>query len=382
MGIIDRNGVKYLRTWIKGKEILRSLGTNSPAVAKQRAKDLEDELWRQQKLKESPRKLFDEAMLHFLDGYCRVAVKPSTLRRYEVSAKALTRHFTGKYLDEFNRALQSGFVDARRAEGVDDPTIRRDLSCLSSMFREAVNRDWAPFNPVRDFDKRGIKESSQHVAWLTQPQLEALMKVAPYHLARMIVVAIETGMRYQELATVTYEQVILVEPAAEAQPATATTLAVEAKPARWAVSLTETKNDRPRIIPLTDLAHRIIIEGKGTRTFVFSYGSEDKPIGSVKTAWRTARRKAGIPKTFRWHDLRHHAATMWRKSKMVLDRVKELLGHQDIQTTMRYAHIDATDLVDAMSAFEQRRRAPDQNRIITVPDQANGPDTAGLSAAA
>ena len=50
------------------------------------------------------------------------------------------------------------------------------------------------------------------------------------------------------------------------------------------------------------------------------------------------------------HDLRHHAATsLLRRSKRAsLAHVKKLLGHESIQSTMRYAHVEGEDVRDAL----------------------------------
>ena len=43
-------------------------------------------------------------------------------------------------------------------------------------------------------------------------------------------------------------------------------------------------------------------------------------------------------KNFRFHDLRHTVANRWVEKGIDLIVIKELLGHADIKTTMRYAH--------------------------------------------
>ena len=62
-----------------------------------------------------------------------------------------------------------------------------------------------------------------------------------------------------------------------------------------------------------------------------------KPIGWVKTSFNTTCRKACI-EGLRFHDLRHTFATRLALNGVDIVTVKELLGHSEIQTTMRYSH--------------------------------------------
>jgi site-specific recombinase XerC len=50
----------------------------------------------------------------------------------------------------------------------------------------------------------------------------------------------------------------------------------------------------------------------------------------------------GIPHTV--HHIRHGFATKLLKNGMALKALKELLGHKDIKTTMRYGHLEASDV--------------------------------------
>ena len=58
----------------------------------------------------------------------------------------------------------------------------------------------------------------------------------------------------------------------------------------------------------------------------------------IKSAFRRARIKAGLP-TVRFHDLRHACASLLIEAGEDLYTVGEVLGHTNIQTTKRYAHL-------------------------------------------
>lgn len=85
--------------------------------------------------------------------------------------------------------------------------------------------------------------------------------------------------------------------------------------------------------------------------------------------WRKALADAGIT-DFRFHDLRHTSATRIIRATGNLKAAGKLLGHTDIRTTSRYAHVGMDDLRALMSGTEsrnitgQRLTTPDETRSI------------------
>ena len=87
---------------------------------------------------------------------------------------------------------------------------------------------------------------------------------------------------------------------------------------------------------LVDLFKRIRKRQHLTSKYVFTYdGARNK---SIKTAFNAALRRAGI-EDCRFHDLRHTFASHFIMRGGDLKSLQELLGHADIKTTMRYAHL-------------------------------------------
>ncbi len=82
----------------------------------------------------------------------------------------------------------------------------------------------------------------------------------------------------------------------------------------------------------------------------------------LKTAFRRALPGAEVA-NYRWHDNRHTAATRILRARGNLKIVQELLRHEDIGTTMKYAHVMHEDVLDAM----ERAATPEQS-----PEPANG----------
>ena len=77
-----------------------------------------------------------------------------------------------------------------------------------------------------------------------------------------------------------------------------------------------------------------------------------KPIMDVQSAWFQVRDAAGL-RNFRLHDLRHTFASHAVMNRESLPMIGKLLGHQCIQSTARYAHLDDAHLLDAAQAIGQ-----------------------------
>ncbi|MFZ2855725.1 MAG: tyrosine-type recombinase/integrase, partial [Rhodocyclaceae bacterium] len=65
--------------------------------------------------------------------------------------------------------------------------------------------------------------------------------------------------------------------------------------------------------------------------------------------WDTARGKAGLADV-RIHDLRHSFASFLVNAGRSLYEVQKILGHTQVKTTQRYAHLSQETLIDAANA--------------------------------
>lgn len=70
---------------------------------------------------------------------------------------------------------------------------------------------------------------------------------------------------------------------------------------------------------------------------LFANAKTGKPVVSIQRAFEAARLEAGL-EDFRFHDLRHTAATRMAEAGVDVFTIAAILGHKDIKTTARYAH--------------------------------------------
>lgn len=113
-----------------------------------------------------------------------------------------------------------------------------------------------------------------------------------------------------------------------------------------------TKNYEPRTIPMNDFLYGILIKLphhiSSSYVFFKPDGSRFRDIGA---RFKRVLKRAGLP-DIRFHDLRHTFASHLVMAGVDLPTVQKLLGHRDIKTTMRYAHLASDHLRSAVERLD------------------------------
>jgi integrase len=111
------------------------------------------------------------------------------------------------------------------------------------------------------------------------------------------------------------------------------------------------KGKRARSIPMNSLVYDTLKAHRHLGELVFT-NSVGKPLdinGGYKT-FKTLCRLAGL-RALRRHDIRHTFASNLAALTGNLLAVKEILGHVDYATTLRYAHLTPSQFADAVEAL-------------------------------
>ncbi len=135
------------------------------------------------------------------------------------------------------------------------------------------------------------------------------------------------------------------------------------------IIIQETKNGKPRTIPLNQIALNILIEKAKVRNLksdlVFLSTAMTKiNCHNLIRAFKIALEKAGI-QGFHFHDLRHTFATRLAQRGVDLYKISKLLGHYDISMTQRYAHHCPESLRDGIQVLEVG------HNLVTVGENRN-----------
>ncbi len=89
------------------------------------------------------------------------------------------------------------------------------------------------------------------------------------------------------------------------------------------------------------------------------FGLVQKTISMKMTSWA---RKAGVPHIHA-HSMRHNTATSLLRAGVDLRTVQEILGHESLDTTMRYLHVTSKDKKEAMGRIDPQYRKPSEGDL-------------------
>lgn len=128
-----------------------------------------------------------------------------------------------------------------------------------------------------------------------------------------------------------------------------------------------TKSGRPRHVPLSTTVVSLLKQVPHVQgcPWPFANPKTAKPYVSIFASWDTARINAGLAEV-RIHDLRHTYASFLVNAGRTLYEVQKILGHTQVRTTQRYAHLSQDTLVAA--ANEAAKSMP--NMLPPVPATA------------
>lgn len=330
MSVYDRNGWKWVRFQVAGITVRRSARTRSKRVAEKYEAELREEFGRLRR-GGRPRHTFNELMARMITEHFPT-LKESAARRYKVSIQAMKPHFDQKPLDKIGKRMISDYVAKRRRE-VKDPTIRRDLACLSMAFTLGDGWDMCEGNPVKSLNKRHIREGKPRTRFLSHEEYRRLMRAAKPHLVPIIRFAVATGLRLEEQCSLTWKQVDMA----------AKTLRVVG-----------TKSGTDRIILLNDEATDVlkgIIPRLGS-PYVFCRVKDGTRYKRFTRGLAGAAKRAKVT-DLQWHDLRRTYGTWFLQEHP--HQIKALsvhLGHSSVVVTERhYAFLGLEGLKAAQGAI-------------------------------
>ena len=270
-------------------------------------------------LAEARRITFDVAMERYLSEF--VDGTKHERNQKNRAAALLERSGWGSIaLANLRGAQLAKYIKQRQKDGVAGNTIRLDLALISCVYRVACT-DWGMEglpNPAKSVSKP--KLAGGRTRRLELGELENLLKHCAPKLKPVILFALETAMRREEIATLTRPQINYKKRTA---------------------FLPQTKNGEARIVPLSSQAIEILLGLPARIDNGPMFGLHKDRITNY---FALARAKACI-KDLKFHDLRHEATTrLFERRDFDMMEIASITGHKTLSMLKRYTHLRAEDL--------------------------------------
>ena len=333
--MFKRGGVWWTCIRYEDKKVQKSLETDDRRLAQAIEAKIRAEI-AEGKFFDKPvgqSKTFKDMMEKFMQEHAP-KVSKNMQKSYASSLKHLATFWGNSKLSDIKPKLISEYKVLRKNKGIKPATINRELAMLSKAFNLAVKEwEWVKDNPVSRVPKE--KEDNERDRWLNAEDEKRLLENSSSWLKEIIVFDLNTGLRQDELLSLQWNRVDLF---------------------RKIIIIQESKNGKPRTIPLNQIALDILMEKSKIRNLksdlVFLSNMSTKiDRHNLRRAFNIALDKAGI-QNFHFHDLRHTFATRLAQRGIDIYKISKLLGHQDIRMTQRYSHHCPDSLRDGVQILE------------------------------
>lgn len=349
---------KYTRFSVRGDE------EKARAEAKRRYEDL-----RSRSTAGLPGPMRFSALLARFEEVKLPQKAPNTRKTYLGSLKAFRAYFVDRGRDlpahELRTPHVEGFIDWRRLHRPDGSartkplsarSLSKDRAVLHAVFRYGQRLEVVQANPVKNAERP--KGDAREPLILSEEQFEKLLAACEKRpmLWLYALVLGETGVRCDsEALWLRWQDVDLergfltVESVRKGQ---------------------RTKSGKSRKVPLTPRLRDALREHAATFRLAVYRGARSEWVFHHLTSRRTATagarvktlrgafanavKRAKLPADLNQHDLRHRRVTTWLAAGKSPALVQKAMGHSDLATTMKYAHLVSGDLLALVESEEER----------------------------
>jgi integrase len=259
-------------------------------------------------------------------------------KSWETDVSLLKNHllprFGKRFMDEITRQDVVKMHSDRKASGAAAGSANRLLIMMRYIFNLALRWEVSGItaNPTKNVPL--MPENNKKERYLSEDEArrlyQAVCKSENGMLHYIVPMLILTGARKREVLDARWED-------------------FDFERRLWRIPTT--KLGKPRYVPLSDGVMSLLstMPRNLKSDYVFANSATNKPFVSIFCAWNTARKRAGLSDV-RMHDLRHSFASLLINSGRSLYEVQKLLGHTQVKTTQRYAHLAPETLLAASNA--------------------------------
>ena len=336
MPLVKRGKSKfwYVQFQIDHQTIIRSTRTTDRKIAEQVAMKIRAEAHSEIILGKRKPATLEVAIEKFVSSKLGSANYRNLLSQKRIILKTISGSLP---LSRISQSVLEDFKRIRTEQGCSSQTVKHGLNCIIGALRFARKSGF----DCPEFDAPTIRVSNKRVRYLTVEEERRLLSeldpnregnglppVASRTADRrrwmqdnydLVIMLLDTGARYSEIANIRWDQIDLD---------------------RKSIRLWRSKVSNESVIFMTDRIFSILRKRLKSKVSEFVFSSKSGgPRGYSAIGIRKAMRRAGLTDCT-IHTLRHTHATRLIQNGLNVYEVRSVLGHTDIRTTMRYAHLE------------------------------------------
>lgn len=338
MSVFKRGNKYWIAFRCNGARYRRSSPDNSNAGAKAYEALLRHKIARGENLDPKIKKVkrtqtFESFSKQWFEIYVKTNNKHSEITNKESILRVhLIPFFGQKILDQITGLDIESFKAKEIKAGLSNKSINNFLIVISRCLK--IAQEWGVIEKVPRI--KLLKVQIQKFDHLLEEECKLLLNNCDGVLRDMVLVALKTGLRFGELIALESKDVDTINNQ------------LTVKQSLYRGLMGGTKSNKIRFIPLLNDVSEILQLRSKRNNYVFTKDNGDfLSHAPCLTLLHQACKKADLRK-IGWHTLRHTFASQLAQHGVSITIVKELLGHSDIKTTMRYSHLTVSATREAV----------------------------------
>lgn len=352
MGVYQRGNSFWIEFRYKKRRYRESVGADKDlaidVLAQRRVEIRENRFFPDKQKAPDPIKFHEFAKDYV--KWARANKKASTVIKDISIMRGLDKEFEGRHINEITTWNIEKWK-AKKKEKLKPASVNRELALLKHLFSKAVEWRKLKENPAKMVKR--MKGEGKRLRYLMPDEVNSLLSNCDGLLwgllKPLVTVTLHTGARQGELRNLKWSEVSLD---------------------MGFITLLDTKNGERRDVPMNETVRSTLEALEKKSEFVFpSTVGRRITHARIHIAFHEALKRSGI-EDFHFHDLRHSFASNLVMEGAELNDVRELMGHKDMEMTLRYAHLSpkhkgkVINILDRV--FDRTQKSPQVERVVQL----------------
>lgn len=255
----------------------------------------------------------------------------STLRNYVDAFSVFLDHFYGRKVEEVTKSeIEDFLLLLAKEKKYSEAGIHNSINAIKFYYEEVLGRSRDYYNLQRP------KKPQKLPTVFSENEVTRIIRAIPNFKQKLIVMtAYATGMRASEIVNLKVHDI---------------------DSDRMVINIRGAKGKKDRVIMLSKnllLLFRSYYQQYRPGEYLFEGQNGKYSKRSINLVISRAKEKAGVLKEGSTHALRHSFATHLLEGGTDLRLIQELLGHNDVNTTMRYTHVSTKHIGSVASPLDK-----------------------------